>query len=197
MAEEDRFERYTDQARRVVVLAQEAARELKHNYIGTEHLLLGLRAEENGLAARVLSHFGVGLQAVQEQILRIVGQGQELVDGPVPFTPRAKKVLELSLREALSLGHNYIGTEHILLGLVRENEGVAYHILRDAGADAEKVRGEIIRMLSGTGRQRPVPPQILQVKPATTLRPKEMEAATYQRGWNDGYEAGLKESQRQ
>src|ERR671921_432520 len=147
------FERFTERARQVVVLAQEEARTLKHNYIGTEHILLGLLREEEGLAARVLDSLDITVEEVRAQVARIVGQGDEVTTGQIPFTPRAKKVLELALREALSLGHNYIGTEHILLGLVRENEGVAARILLDFDADAEKIRNEIIRMLSGPGRR--------------------------------------------
>ena len=118
------FERFTERARQVVVLAQEEARILKHNYIGTEHILLGLLREKEGLAARVLESLDITVERVRAQVVRIVGSGEEVTSGQIPFTPRAKKVLELALREALSLGHNYIGTEHILLGLVRENEGV-------------------------------------------------------------------------
>ena len=147
------FERFTERARQVVVLAQDEARALKHNYIGTEHILLGLLREEEGLAARVLESLDITVEEVRAQVARIVGQGDEVTTGQIPFTPRAKKVLELSLREALQLGHNYIGTEHILLGLVRENEGVAARILLDFDADAEKIRNEIIRMLSGPGRR--------------------------------------------
>ena len=145
------FERFTERARQVVVLAQEEARTLKHNYIGTEHILLGLLREEEGLAARVLEGLEITVDDVRAQVVRIVGSGEEVTSGQIPFTPRAKKVLELALREALSLGHNYIGTEHILLGLVRENEGVAARILADFDADSEKIRNEIIRMLSGPG----------------------------------------------
>ena len=147
------FERFTERARQVVVLAQEEARTLKHNYIGTEHILLGLLREEEGLAARVLEGLEITVEEVRAQVIRIVGSGEEVTSGQIPFTPRAKKVLELALREALSLGHNYIGTEHILLGLVRENEGVAARILADFDADSEKIRNEIIRMLSGPGRR--------------------------------------------
>ena len=148
------FERFTERARQVVVLAQEEARTLKHNYIGTEHILLGLLREEEGLAARVLESLDITVERVRGQVVRIVGSGEEVTSGQIPFTPRAKKVLELALREALSLGHNYIGTEHILLGLVRENEGVAARILLDFDADSEKIRNEVIRMLSGpTGRR--------------------------------------------
>ena len=148
------FERFTERARQVVVLAQEEARTLKHNYIGTEHILLGLLREEEGLAARVLESLDITVERVRGQVVRIVGSGEEVTSGQIPFTPRAKKVLELALREALSLGHNYIGTEHILLGLVRENEGVAARILLDFDADSEKIRNEVIRMLSGPSRQR-------------------------------------------
>jgi ATP-dependent Clp protease ATP-binding subunit ClpC len=148
------FERFTERARQVVVLAQEEARTLKHNYIGTEHILLGLLREEEGLAARVLESLDITVERVRAQVVRIVGSGEEVTSGQIPFTPRAKKVLELALREALSLGHNYIGTEHILLGLVRENEGVAARILLDFDADSEKIRNEVIRMLSGPGGRR-------------------------------------------
>jgi hypothetical protein len=147
------FERFTERARHVVVLAQEEARALTHNYIGTEHILLGLLREEEGLAARVLESLDITVERVRAQVVRIVGSGEEVTSGQIPFTPRAKKVLELALREALSLGHNYIGTEHILLGLVRENEGVAARILLDFDADSEKIRNEVIRMLSGPGSQ--------------------------------------------
>src|SRR5918994_1070382 len=148
------FERFTERARQVVVLAQEEARTLKHNYIGTEHILLGLLREEEGLAARVLESLDITVERVRAQVVRIVGSGEEVTSGQIPFTPRAKKGLELALREALSLGHNYIGTEHILLGLVRENEGVAARILLDFDADSEKIRNEVIRMLSGPGGRR-------------------------------------------
>jgi ATP-dependent Clp protease ATP-binding subunit ClpC len=148
------FERFTERARQVVVLAQEEARTLKHNYIGTEHILLGLLREEEGLAARVLESLDITVERVRAQVVRIVGSGEEVTSWQIPFTPRAKKVLELALREALSLGHNYIGTEHILLGLVRENEGVAARILLDFDADSEKIRNEVIRMLSGPGGRR-------------------------------------------
>ena len=136
-----------------VVFAQEEARALKHNYIGTEHILLGLLREESALAARALGSLGIAVDVVRDKVARIVGSGHEDTTGQIPFTPRAKKVLELALREALSLGHDYIGTEHILLGLVRENEGVAAHILLDFDADAEKIRNQVIRMLSGPGRR--------------------------------------------
>jgi hypothetical protein len=145
------FERFTERARQVVVLAQEEARTLSHNYIGTEHILLGLLREDQGIAAQALESLGVTVERVRAQVVRIVGAGEELTTGQIPFTPRAKKVLELALREALSLSHNYIGTEHILLGLIRENEGVAARILLDFDADSEKVRNAVIGMLSTPG----------------------------------------------
>jgi ATP-dependent Clp protease ATP-binding subunit ClpA len=152
------FERFTERARQVVVLAQDETGLLKHNYICTEHILLGLLREEEGLAARVLDTLGITVEEVRAQVARIVGLGDEVTTGQIAFTPRVKKVLDLALREALSLGHDYIGTEHILLGLVRENEGVAARILLDFDADAEKIRNETIRMLSGPGRRPGEPP---------------------------------------
>ncbi len=144
------FERFTDRARRVVVLAQEEARLLNHNYIGTEHILLGLIHEGEGVAAKALESLGISLEAVRAQVEEIIGQGGSSPSGHIPFTPRAKKVLELSLREALQLGHNYIGTEHILLGLIREGEGVAAQVLVKLGADLSRVRQQVIQLLSGT-----------------------------------------------
>jgi len=143
------FERFTDRARRVVVLAQEEARMLNHNYIGTEHILLGLIHEGEGVAAKALESLGISLDAVRQQVEEIIGQGQQAPSGHIPFTPRAKKVLELSLREALQLGHNYIGTEHILLGLIREGEGVAAQVLVKLGADLSRVRQQVIQLLHG------------------------------------------------
>jgi ATP-dependent Clp protease ATP-binding subunit ClpC len=143
------FERFTDRARRVVVLAQEEARMLNHNYIGTEHILLGLIHEGEGVAAKALESLGISLEAVRQQVEEIIGQGQQAPSGHIPFTPRAKKVLELSLREALQLGHNYIGTEHILLGLIREGEGVAAQVLVKLGADLGRVRQQVNSLLSG------------------------------------------------
>jgi ATP-dependent Clp protease ATP-binding subunit ClpC len=142
------FERFTERARQAVVLAQDEARALKHNYIGTEHLLLGLLREKEGLAARVLESLGVSVAEARAQVARIVGEGEDVATGQIPFTPRGKKVLELSLREATSLGHENIGTEHILLGLMREGEGVAVDMLRDFGADAERIRTRVLEMLS-------------------------------------------------
>ncbi|MGN7949413.1 ATP-dependent Clp protease ATP-binding subunit [Microbacterium sp. 22215] len=149
------FERFTDRARRVVVLAQEEAKMLNHNYIGTEHILLGLIHEGEGVAAKALESLGISLDAVREQVQDIIGQGQQQPTGHIPFTPRAKKVLELSLREALQLGHNYIGTEHILLGLIREGEGVAAQVLVKLGADLNKVRQQVIQLLSGAPGREP------------------------------------------
>jgi ATP-dependent Clp protease ATP-binding subunit ClpC len=143
------FERFTDRARRSVVLAQEEARMLNHDYIGTEHILLGLLHEEDGVAAKALTSLGISLEAARLRIEEIIGRGQATVPGHIPFTPKAKKVLELSLREALQLGHNYIGTEHILLGLIREGEGVAAQVLQELGADLNRVRRTVIQLLSG------------------------------------------------
>jgi ATP/maltotriose-dependent transcriptional regulator MalT len=143
------FERFTDRARRVVVLAQEEARMLNHNYIGTEHILLGLIHEAEGVAAQALESLGISLEAVRYEVEAIIGEGQTAPTGHIPFTPRAKKVLEMSLREALQLGHNYIGTEHILLGLIREGEGVAAQVLQKLGADLNRVRQQVIQLLSG------------------------------------------------
>ena len=143
------FEKFTDKARRVVVLAQEEAKLLNHNYIGTEHILLGLIHEGEGVAAKALEALGINLEQVREQVQDIIGQGQQAPSGHIPFTPRAKKVLELSLREALQLGHSYIGTEHLLLGLIREGEGVAAQVLTKLGADTNKVRQQVIQLLSG------------------------------------------------
>ncbi len=157
----------------MVVLAQEEARALQHGYIGTEHILLGLLSEKEGIAARALNSLGVSLERARAEVLKSVGSGDEVSAGQIPFTPRAKKLLELALREALSLGHNYIGTEHILLGLARENEGVAARVLLDLEADAEKIRNEVIRMLSGpVGHyETPVPQPLLS-------GPRPMGAAT-------------------
>jgi ATP-dependent Clp protease ATP-binding subunit ClpC len=164
------FERFTDRARRVVVLAQEEARLLNHNYIGTEHILLGLIHEGEGVAAKALESLGISLEAVRQQVEEIIGQGGASPSGHIPFTPRAKKVLELSLREALQLGHNYIGTEHILLGLIREGEGVAAQVLvklprlGDAGSAGREGRGDGGRVIVGDpirfAGARPVRPEL-------------------------------------
>jgi hypothetical protein len=144
------FERFTDRARRVVVLAQEEARLLNHGYIGTEHLLLGLIREDQGIAAKALTALDIELEVVRSRVREMIGEGSQEIAGHIPFTPRAKRVLELSLREALQLGHNYIGTEHILLGLVREGEGVAAQVLVELGADLNRVRQQVIGLLHGT-----------------------------------------------
>jgi ATP-dependent Clp protease ATP-binding subunit ClpC len=162
------FERFTDRARRVVVLAQEEARMLNHNYIGTEHILLGLIHEGEGVAAKALESLGISLDAVRQQVEEIIGQGQQAPSGHIPFTPRAKKVLELSLREALQLGHNYIGTEHILLGLIREGEGVAAQVLVKLGADLNKVRQQVIQLLNGYQSKEPAG-TATEATPSTSL----------------------------
>jgi ATP-dependent Clp protease ATP-binding subunit ClpC len=174
------FERFTERARQVVVLAQDEARALKHGYIGTEHILLGLLREEEGLAARVLASLDVSVDSVRAQVARIVGQGDAVPAGQIPFTPRTKKVLELALREARALGHKYIGTEHVLLGLVREGEGVAMRVLLEVGADADSIRGRVLNALSGveprvTAEARSYPlasPQVIDTitSPATEAR---------------------------
>ncbi len=151
------FERFTDRARRVVVLAREEARMLNHNYIGTEHLLLGLIHEGEGVAAKALGSLGISLEAVRQQVEEIIGQGQQAPSEHVPFTPRAKKVLELSLREALQLGHDYIGTEHLLLGLIREGEGVAAQVLVRLGADLNLVRQRAIQLIHAGASGEPPP----------------------------------------
>src|SRR5712692_2647228 len=152
---DEMFERFTDRARRVVVLAQEEARMLNHSYIGSEHILLGLIHEGEGVAAKALESLGISVEAVRQQVEEIIGQGQQAPSGHIPFTPRAKKVLELALREALQLGHNYIGTEHILLGLIREGEGVAAQVLVKLGVDLSKVRRQVIQLLHGYQGQEP------------------------------------------
>ena len=164
------FERFTDRARRVVVLAQEEARMLNHDYIGTEHILLGLIREGEGVAAKALESLGISQEAVRRQVEEIVGQGQQAPSGHIPFTPRAKKVLELSLREALQLGHNYIGTEHILLGLIREDDGVAARVLVKLGADPSRVRQQVIQLLHGDQGKEPAaagPPS--ETAPSTSI----------------------------
>jgi ATP-dependent Clp protease ATP-binding subunit ClpA len=150
------FERFTDRARQVVVLAQDEARRLDHNYIGTEHILLGLIHEGQGVAARALESLGVNLAAVRQQVEEIIGRGQQVPSGHIPFTPRAKKVLELSLRESQQLGQDYIGTEHILLGLIREGDGVAAQVLVKLGADLNRVRQQVIQLLHSRQAEEPV-----------------------------------------
>jgi ATP-dependent Clp protease ATP-binding subunit ClpC len=154
------FERFTDRARRVTVLAQEEARQLSHNYIGTEHILLGLLHEGEGVAAQALVAMGIKVEDVRTQVEQIIGQGQQSPAGHIPFTPRAKKVMELSLREALQLGHNYIGTEHILLGLLREGEGVAAQVLGKLGCELVTVRQKVIELLSKYQGKEPPPPPV-------------------------------------
>src|ERR1700721_2196698 len=164
------FERFTDRARRVVVLAQEEARMLNHNYIGTEHILLGLIHEGEGVAAKSLESLGISLGGVRSQVEEIIGQGQQAPSGHIPFTPRAKKVLELSLREALQLGHNYIGTEHILLGLIREGDGVAAQVLVKLGADLNRVRQQVIQLLHGyQGKEPAASGTAAESAPSTSL----------------------------
>jgi len=163
------FQRFSDRARRVVVLAQEEARMLNHNYIGTEHILLGLIQEGEGVAAKALESLGISLEAVREQVEEIIGRGSSPPSGHIPFTPRAKKVLELSLREALQLGHNYIGTEHILLGLIREGEGVAAQVLMKLGADLDRVRNTVVQLLTGVTGSSKEAGQAAEAAPAGNL----------------------------
>jgi ATP-dependent Clp protease ATP-binding subunit ClpC len=177
------FERFTGRARQVVVLAQDEARSLGHNYIGTEHLLLGVLREEEGLAARALAELNVTLDAVRGQVARIIGRGEEVATGQIPFTPRAKKVLELALRESRGLGHNYIGTEHILLGIACENEGVASRIMLDQGADAEAIRDEVVRQLGGTAPARATPHPSPRPPYAPTGRRRLPPVALLVAGW--------------
>ena len=171
------FERFTDRARRVVVLAQEEARMLNHNYIGTEHILLGLIHEGEGVAAKALVSLGISLDAVRHQVEEIIGQGQQAPSGHIPFTPRAKKVLELSHREAVQLGHNYIGTEHILLGLIRESDGVAAQVLVTLGADLNRVRQQVIQLLHGHPAEEPVSARSAEqnLRPAVQTRLEAFE----------------------
>jgi hypothetical protein len=160
------FERFTDRSRRVVVLAQEEARRLDHNYIGTEHILLGLIREGEGVAGRALESLGISLDAVRQHVQEIIGRGQEAPSGHIPFTPRAKKVLELSLRESKQLGHTYIGTEHILLGLVREGDGVAAQVLVRLGADLNRVRQQVTQLLHGHSAEGPEPGVMVRLEMA-------------------------------
>jgi ATP-dependent Clp protease ATP-binding subunit ClpC len=142
------FERFTDRARRVVVYAQDEARALEHNYIGTEHILLGLVREGEGVAAKALESLDIGLETVRQRTEEIIGHGQHAPSGHIPFTPRAKKALELSLRESVQIGHHYIGTEHILLGLIRQGDGVAARVLSELGADLDRVREKVDQLLA-------------------------------------------------
>ncbi len=184
------FERFTDQARRVVVLAQEEARRLNHNYIGTEHILLGLLSEGEGVAAKALESLGISLEAVRVQVQETIGQGQVTPTGHIPFTPRAKKVLELSLREALQLGHNYMGTEHILLGLIREGEGVAAQVLAAVGADDARVREQVVRLLTGEGEQAGPRARLVRMTVPEDLRELEEQVAQVRRQKQAAVEAG-------
>jgi ATP-dependent Clp protease ATP-binding subunit ClpC len=171
------FERFTDRARSVVVLAQEEASMLRHNYIGTEHILLGLIRDGDGVAAKVLQALGISLEAVRQQVKEIIGQGKEEVkSGHIPFTPRAKKVLELSLREALQLGHNYIGTEHILLGLIHEGQGVAAQVLVKLGADLSVVRMQVIQEQADNPTTEELP-RVAQARAAARAKAGRAEAA--------------------
>jgi ATP-dependent Clp protease ATP-binding subunit ClpA len=173
------FERFTERARQVVVLAQDETRALRHDHIGTEHLLLGLLREESGCAARALGSLGITVQDVRGEVARTAGQGDEITTGQIPFSPRAKKVLELALREALAIGHNYIGTEHILLGLVRENDGVAARILLDFDADPETVRQAVIGILTGPAlSSAPAPSGSSLSIEGVTRRPRSGRRAT-------------------
>ena len=176
------FERFTERARQVVVLAQEEARALKHNYIGTEHLLLGLLREQEGVAARVLGQLHVDLEQIRADVARIIGEGEAATAGQIPFTPRAKKVLELALREARAMRHSYIGTEHILLGLAREHEGVAARVLLERGIDGEKLRETVVGALGGrsfvsTFRPHPAP------APRLGARRVELSLTALVAGW--------------
>jgi ATP-dependent Clp protease ATP-binding subunit ClpC len=201
------FERFTDRARRVVVLAQEEARLLNHNYIGTEHLLLGLIHEGEGVAATALESLAMSLEAVRGQVEEIIGQGQSAPTGHIPFTPRAKKVLELSLREAKQLGHNYIGTEHILLGLIREGEGVAAQVLVKLGAGLDRVRQQVIHVLSGSAAagmeagartrlvRMTVPEELRQAEEQLAQVRREKEAAIDAEDFERA--AGLRDKERQ
>jgi ATP-dependent Clp protease ATP-binding subunit ClpC len=166
------FERFTDRARRVVVLAQEEARLLNHNYIGTEHLLLGLIREDEGVAAKALESAGISLEAARQQVEEIIGRGQQVPSGHIPFTPRAKKVLELSLREAHQLGRDYIGTEHLLLGLIREGKGVGPQVLARLGAGPDQVRQQAIQLVAGRGPEVTGPVAVVGGAGESVLRPR-------------------------
>jgi ATP-dependent Clp protease ATP-binding subunit ClpC len=184
------FERFTDRARRVVVFAQEEARRLNHNYIGTEHLLLGLLREGEGVAAKALEGLGISLDAGRVQVEEIIGQGLGAPTGHIPFTPRTKKALELSLEEALRLGHNYMGTEHILLGLVREGEGVAAQVLAGFGADHARVREQVVWLLTGEGEQVGPRARLVRMTVPEDLRELEEQLAQLRRQKEAAVEAG-------
>ena len=177
------FERFTERARQTVALAQEEARALKHNYIGTEHILLGLLREEDGLAARILGSLGITVERVRGQVVRIVGGGEEVTPGQIPLTPRATRVLELALREALSLGHNFVGTEHVLLGLVCENEGVGARILLDFDVDAEKIRREVIRVAGAAPTESPYQGRLAEPRPRPVSDQLQAAPSDVELGW--------------
>lgn len=185
------FERWTERARHVIVLSQDAARTLKHNFIGTEHLLVGLCAEEEGLGARVLESFDLDAKAATEAVVKINGEGEASVTGQIPFTPRSKKVCELALREALSMGHNYIGTEHVLLALVRENEGVGARILHERHIDSEKVRNEVMRLLNGTPRRQPAPTMEDLLRPGDLMQSALSRLAEWVKSQDAPYEVHM------
>jgi ATP-dependent Clp protease ATP-binding subunit ClpA len=200
------FERFTDRARRSLFLSQEEARLLNHNYVGTEHLLLGLVSEGQGVAAKALESLGISLEAVRAQVEESIGQGQSAPRGHIPFTPQAKKVLELSLREATQLGHNYIGTEHLLLGLVREGEGVAAQVLVKLGADLSRVRQQVIQLLSGYvgGREAGARTRLVRMTVPEELREAEEQLAQVRREKEQAIQvqdfekaAGLRDQERQ
>jgi ATP-dependent Clp protease ATP-binding subunit ClpA len=175
------FERFTERARRAVVLAQEEARKLDHGYIGTEHLLLGLISEGEGVAAKALESLGISLKAVREQVVARVGRGQQPPTGHIPFTERAKRALELSLRESGQLGHRYIGTEHILLGLIRQGDGVAAQVLTGLGADLDRVRQQVIELLHGHGSEGPRPERPGREDPLARLELLDQRLAVIER----------------
>jgi ATP-dependent Clp protease ATP-binding subunit ClpC len=158
------FERFTDRARRVVVLAQQEARDLDHNYIGTEHILLALLDEGQGVAAKALTAMGISQDAARQRVEEVIGRGQGASPGHIPFTPRAKKVLELSLRQALQLGHHYIGTEHILLGVIAEGDGVGAHVLVDLGADLDRTRQQVVQILTGRMPEEEAPAAVASLR---------------------------------
>jgi len=200
------FERFTDRARRSLFLSQEEARLLNHNYVGTEHLLLGLVSEGQGVAPKALQSLGILLEAVRAQVEEIIGQGQTAPRGHIPFTPGAKKVLELSLREATQLGHSYIGTEHLLLGLLREGEGVAAQVLVKLGADLSRVRQQVIQLLSGSagGREAGARTRLVRMTVPEELREAEEQLAQVRREKEQAIQvqdfekaAGLRDQERQ
>ena len=184
------FQRFTDRARRAVHLAQEEARLLRHNYVGTEHLLLGLLYEGEGVAATALDSLGISLEAVRAQVEEIIGRGPTTPTGHIPFTPRAKKVLELSLRQALQLGHNYIGTEHLLLGLLREGEGVAAQALARLGADHARVREGVLELLTGKGEEPGAETRLVRLTPPVDLVDAAEQLAQVRRQKEAAIDAG-------